>query len=43
MLKSGETVFLDNITVAEAEEQLRTKVTAVKPDGEEFIRKVLNV
>ena len=41
MLRSGEQVFLDDATVADAEKALNLKVAAVEPGGEDFIRAVL--
>lgn len=40
MLRSGEQVFLDDATVADAEKALNLKVAAVEPGGEDFIRAV---
>lgn len=41
MLRSGEQVFLDDVTVQEVEQALKLKVTAVEPGGGDFIQAVL--
>lgn len=41
MLRAGERVFLDDVTVEELEKRLAAKVTAVHCSGEDFIRSVL--
>ena len=41
MLRSGEEVFLDDVTVAELEEALQVKVDIVKSSGQDFIDAVL--
>lgn len=43
MLRSGEKVFLDNITVCDAEEKLNTKVVPCSDSGAEFVNKLLGV
>ncbi len=41
MLRDGEDVFLDDVTLGEAEAALEMKITTVSNDGYEFIEKVL--
>lgn len=41
MLRDGEDVFLDDVTLEEAEAALEMKITTVSNDGYEFIEKVL--
>lgn len=41
MLRSGENVFLDDITVTEAEEKLKVKVRVVDQPGKDFVEAVL--
>ena len=41
MLRSGEDVFLDDVTVSELEETLQVKVDIVKSSGQDFIDAVL--
>lgn len=41
MLRDGEDVFLDDVTLPEAEEALQMKIEPVLNDGYEFIEKVL--
>ncbi len=41
MLRSGERVFLDDVTVAEMEKTLQVKVDIVKSSGQDFVDKVL--
>lgn len=41
MFKSGETVFLDDITLKELEETLQTKACIVKSSGKDFVHAVL--
>jgi len=43
MLRSGETVFLDNITVSDVEEKLNTKVIPCSDSGSDFVNKLLGV
>lgn len=43
MLRSGETVFLDNITVSDVEEKLKTKVVPCSDSGIDFVNKLLGV
>ena len=43
MLRAGETVFLDDVTVSEVEDRLGVKARIVKTDGTEFIRAALNI
>ena len=40
MLRAGENVFLDDITVEEAEEKLGVKITVVNEDGASFVHAV---
>lgn len=42
MLRSGEQVFLDDLTVADVEKALHRKVTAVEAGGKEFIDAILH-
>ena len=41
MLRSDETVFLDDVTVEDLEKALQVNVRIVKSDGMDFVRKVL--
>lgn len=41
MLRSGEQVFLDDLTVADVEKALNMKVTAVESGGKEFIDAII--
>lgn len=41
MLRSGESVFLDDVTVAEMEKTLQVKIDIVKSSGQDFVDKVL--
>ena len=41
MLRSGENVFLDDITVVDVEEKLNVKVRVVDQPGKEFVEAVL--
>ncbi len=41
MLRDGEDIFLDDVTVVQLEEELGVTVTAVSNDGYEFLEKVL--
>ena len=43
VLKSGETVFLDDMTVAELEKALQVKVVIVKSSGQDFIEKIIGM
>lgn len=43
MLKKDETIFLDNITVAELEKELDVKVTICKEDGSDLVTNILSV
>ncbi|MBQ8164879.1 MAG: DUF512 domain-containing protein [Clostridia bacterium] len=43
MLRRGETVFLDNVTVSDVEEKLNTKVVACGDCGADFVNKLLGV
>jgi len=43
MLRDGEDIFLDNITLYELEEKLNMKITPVYNDGYVFIEKILGV
>ncbi len=40
MLRSGEEVFLDDLTVSDVEKALQTRVSIVKSEGEAFVRAV---
>lgn len=42
MLRAGENVFLDDITVEEAEEALQIKITVVNEDGASFVHAVVD-
>ena len=42
MLRAGENVFLDDITVEEVEEALQTKITVVNEDGASFVHAVVD-
>ncbi|MBQ7751955.1 MAG: DUF512 domain-containing protein, partial [Clostridia bacterium] len=42
MLKSGDDVFLDNITLSELSKRLGVKITPVQNDGYIFIEKILD-
>ncbi|MCL2817624.1 MAG: DUF512 domain-containing protein [Clostridiales bacterium] len=41
MLKCGEEVFLDDMTVTELEKALRVRIRTVEPDGESLLKAVL--
>ena len=41
MLRSGETVLLDDVTVAEMENSLQTKIRIVQSDGKSFIDSII--
>ncbi|MBE5930282.1 MAG: DUF512 domain-containing protein [Lachnospiraceae bacterium] len=41
MLRSGEDVFLDDLTVSDVEKALQTRVGIVKSEGEAFVRAVI--
>jgi len=43
MLKSGESVFLDDYTVEMLENKLKTRITIVGNNGKDFIEKVLGI
>ena len=43
MLRNGETVFLDNIELSDAEETLGVKITAVPDSGELFVKSLLGI
>ena len=40
MLRAGEDVFLDNMTLDELEKELQTKIIPIDNDGYEFIEKI---
>ncbi len=42
MLRSGENVFLDDVTTDDVERELKVKVCAIDCDGAEFIASILN-
>ena len=41
MLRSGEQVFLDDVTVQELERSLQTEMIIVKSSGKDFVRALL--
>ena len=41
MLRSGESVFLDDVTVEEMENALQVKIDIVKSSGQDFVEKVI--
>lgn len=41
MLRSGEDVFLDDITISDVESELGIKIEVIKSSGEDFVRSVL--
>ena len=41
MLRSGDSVFLDDITVSEMEKTLQVKIDIVKSSGYDFVRAIL--
>ena len=41
MLRSGEEVFLDDLTVSDVEKALQTRVSIVKSDGESLVQAVI--
>lgn len=43
MLRAGDDVFLDDISLGELEKMLKTKITTVENDGFDFVEKLLNV
>ena len=43
MLRDGEEVFLDDITIKELSEALQIKVTIVKSGGQDFVESVLGM
>ena len=43
MLRNGETVFLDNIDLTEAEKRLGVKITAVPDSGDAFVNALLGL
>ena len=43
MLRNGETVFLDNIDLTEAEKRLGVKITAVPDSGDGFVKALLGL
>ena len=42
MLRSGEKVFLDDVTVADVEKALNIHVAAVEANGRDFIEAIIN-
>ena len=42
MLRMGENVFLDDMTIAEAEQQLGMKIVPVESSGRDFIEAIIN-
>lgn len=43
MMRSGETVFLDDITLAEVQSALQVPITIVKSSGVDFVRSILDI
>ncbi|MGE5629983.1 MAG: DUF512 domain-containing protein [Caulobacteraceae bacterium] len=43
MLKSGEKIFLDDLTVEDIEKQLGVKVTVCREDGSDLVKNILHV
>jgi len=43
MMRSGETVFLDDITLAEVQSALQVPITIVKSSGVDFVRSIIDV
>ncbi len=43
MLKSGEDIFLDDITVSDLENALQVSVDIVKSSGQDFLNEILNI
>jgi NifB/MoaA-like Fe-S oxidoreductase len=43
MLRDGEDIFLDDITLCQLEDRLRMKITPVYNDGYVFIEKILGI
>ncbi|MDR5657913.1 DUF512 domain-containing protein [Serpentinicella sp. ANB-PHB4] len=41
MLKSGETIFLDNVTIEDIENKLKTRISVSEVDGSSFIKEIL--
>jgi NifB/MoaA-like Fe-S oxidoreductase len=41
MLRRGETVFLDNVTVSDVEKALGVKVRAVEDSGKDFVLSII--
>ncbi len=42
MLRSGESIFLDDVTVTDVEDALETKVTVVESGGNDFVEAIIN-
>lgn len=42
MLRTGEEVFLDDMTVQQVEQALHVKLTAIEPGGQDFVDAILN-
>ena len=42
MLRSGEQVFLDDVTVSQVEQALGLSVTAVEAEGQDFVDALLD-
>ena len=42
MLRSGEDVFLDDVTVGDVEKALQVKIRIVKSSGHDFVRAILH-
>lgn len=43
MLKSGETIFLDDVTVAELEKELGVKITICREDGSDLVKNIISL
>ena len=41
MLRSGEEVFLDDLTISDVEKALQTRIRIVKSEGEAFVKAVI--
>ena len=41
MFRSGETVFLDDLTAEDVEKALQVKIRIVKSDGQDFVHAIL--
>ena len=43
VLRSGESVFLDDVTVSQMEKALQVRIDIVKSSGQEFINCILGI